>query len=743
MKIRLQILLILVLGLAAKVEAQNYITLFDALTLEPLPYAHVSLTNIESSKTSKTTSNEFGIIEVPFNSETQIEISYVGYESYSKMIQPQRTGIIYIFPIDIEVNEVVVTGNPVETSTKESMFEVRILDKEELEQRAAVSLSDALMNELNVQISRDGVLGSQVNLQGLGGNNVKIMIDGVPVIGRLDGNLDLSQINMNNIERIEIVEGPLSAVYGSNAIAGVINLITKQNQGNKIEAFVNGFYESIGTYNVDALVGFKKNKHFVQLSGGRYFFDGWNPGEYDRDMQWNPKEQYFGTLNYVYRTNKDWFHKGKVNYFQDRILNRYDPAGNIPVAFDDWYFTKRMDVNYIVTGEINEHWKLNSTNSYNHYARIKNKYQKDLSSLESTLLLDNDTEDNQDTTFANQWMTRTFFSYSNPNKFYSLQTGIDVNIENGKGGRFSEEDGSAAIITDLAFFISAPLKFNEKISLQPALRYGYNSQFKVLPTPSLQFKYDINPALTFRFNYGMGFRAPSLKEMYLVFNDANHNIYGNRDLIPEQSQNVSTSLQFNKQKETHKYGINTKLFYNYKYNAIALTPDDNNVFQYINVSNFTSLGAQIDGKYQYKNLSINLGASVTGLTNSIFEAENGKQALQFFSQAQANTSYLFRKANLSLALYTKWNGKRKDFRLVGIDNSPEEIEIQSYTLMDFNIQKGFWDNRIRIQAGIKNLLNVSNITGTSSSTSHSGGDDQTQIAAGRTYFIGLKIGTKN
>ena len=359
------------------------------------------------------------------------------------------------------------------------------------------------MNELNMQISRDGVLGSQVNLQGLGGNNVKVMIDGVPVIGRLDGNLDLSQINMNNIERIEIVEGPLSAIYGSNALAGVINLITKQNQKNSVEAFVNTYYESIGTYNVDALVGYKKNKHFVQLSGGRYFFDGWNPNEYDRDVSWNPKEQYFAGLNYVVRSEKDWFHKFKGNYFQDKILNRYDPAGAIPVAFDDWYYTKRIDGNYSIIGKINENLSFNSTNAYNNYNRIKNKYQKNLTSLDSNLVPDSEYDDNQDTTIANQWMTRTFISYQKPEQRFGIQAGTDINIENGKGGRFSEEDGSSIVIADIAFFASINIKINEKLNLQPALRYAYNSQFKVLPTPSLQFKYAVTERLTYRFNYGM------------------------------------------------------------------------------------------------------------------------------------------------------------------------------------------------------------------------------------------------
>lgn len=736
-------MIFILLGLAVNVEAQNYITVYDAETLEPLAYANVKLTEIESSQTTQTISDEQGVIEIPYSNEIILEISYLGYEKYRKNIRPNRTGIVYIFPIENKVDEVVITGNPVETSAKESLYEVQVLDKEEIEKRGAVNLSDALRNELNMQISQDGILGSRVNLQGLGGNDVKIMIDGVPVIGRLDGNLDLSQINMNNIERIEIVEGPLSAIYGSNAIAGVINLITKKSQKSVVEASVNSYFENIGTFNVDGLIGFKKNSHFFQITGGRYFFNGWNPEEYDRDMDWNPKEQYFAGINYNVRSKKDWFHRIKGNYFQDKILNRYDPSGAIPVAFDDWYNTTRIDGSYNVMGKINDHLTFNSTNAYNHYARIKNRYQKNLTNLESVLLPDSEADDNQDTTYANQWMTRTYVSYSNPKKRVGVQAGIDFNVENGVGGRFSEEDGSSAVIADLAVFVSTNIKITEKIELQPAIRYSYNSQFKVLPTPSLQFKAKVSDHLTYRFNYGMGFRAPSLKEMYLIFNDSNHSIFGNRNLIPEQSQNLSTSLDFSKQKEVHKYSLNTKFFYNYKYNAIALIPNDNGQFIYENVSDLTTLGLQLNTNYSFKNFTSNFGISYTGISNNSFAVStNDLSRFAFFPQIQSNFSYFFRKENLSLSLFNKWNGGRKDFQLNSLDNSIEQINLEAFYLMDFTVQKGFWDNRIRINAGIKNLLNVTNINGSSSTGAHDAGGG-TQIAAGRTYFIGLKIGTKN
>jgi len=79
-----------------------------------------------------------------------------------------------------------------------------------------------LSTELNIRTTHDGALGSSLTMQGLGGEHIKILVDGVPVIGRENGNIDLDQINLQNVDHIEVINGPMSVVYGSNALAGVI-----------------------------------------------------------------------------------------------------------------------------------------------------------------------------------------------------------------------------------------------------------------------------------------------------------------------------------------------------------------------------------------------------------------------------------------------------------------------------------------------------------------------------------------
>ena len=126
----------------------------------------------------------------------------------------------------------VITAQYEETSKEKAVNKIRVINREKIDALAAVNLGDVLKNELNVRLSQDNVLGTFMSLQGISGQNVKILVDGIPVIGKLNGSIDVSQINLNDIERIEIVEGPLSVNYGTDALAGTINLITKKKNND-------------------------------------------------------------------------------------------------------------------------------------------------------------------------------------------------------------------------------------------------------------------------------------------------------------------------------------------------------------------------------------------------------------------------------------------------------------------------------------------------------------------------------
>ena len=108
-----------------------------------------------------------------------------------------------------EIQEVVITGQLSDRTTDKAVHKVRIIDLQKVNPGLFTNLGQLLEKEIGISISQDVFLGSSASIQGLSGQNVKILINSIPVIGRLNGNIDLSQISLNNIDRIEIIEGPL------------------------------------------------------------------------------------------------------------------------------------------------------------------------------------------------------------------------------------------------------------------------------------------------------------------------------------------------------------------------------------------------------------------------------------------------------------------------------------------------------------------------------------------------------
>ena len=182
---------------------------------------------------------------------------------------------------DLETNleEIVITGQINNTNIDSSVYKVKIIGQSILEKDFFQTVADVISFETNLNLEQDNILGSGVNMQGISGQNVKILIDDVPVIGRLNGNVDLSQILLHNVYQIEIIEGPLSVSYGTDALAGTINIITKKNYNKKVNVGLNNYYESVGRYNNSLDLAYKSSHNQYSLDLGRHFFDGWSPND--------------------------------------------------------------------------------------------------------------------------------------------------------------------------------------------------------------------------------------------------------------------------------------------------------------------------------------------------------------------------------------------------------------------------------------------------------------------------------
>lgn len=162
----------------------------------------------------------------------QIKISSLGYKSFSTEIEitSDKVKDFALTPSAIELDEVVVSTNRTENYLRNSPFAESLIGKDEIQIRPSFSLPDILQNEPGVSLLRDGIWGTEISIRGLNRENIITLIDGNRIATSTDVAARLSLVDMNNVERVEVIKGASSSIYGSGATGGIVNIITKSPQ---------------------------------------------------------------------------------------------------------------------------------------------------------------------------------------------------------------------------------------------------------------------------------------------------------------------------------------------------------------------------------------------------------------------------------------------------------------------------------------------------------------------------------
>lgn len=694
--------------------------------------------------------NEFGDLtannlQLKSTDSLRIQAKMLGFLSLDTLLLVQREIHLNLNDDVLDQDEVVVTAQYGASTVENSVHRIKVINREKIDAMGAVNLRDVLSNELGVRLAQDNILGSSMTLQGISGQNVKILVDGVPVVGRLGGNVDVSQINLQEIERIEIVEGPLSVNYGTNALAGVINLISKKPNFKQITGSVATYYESVGHYNANAELNYGSKFHAFGISFGRNFFDGWredhsvfkNPtpiADSNRFMTWKPKEQLFGGAYFQWNKN-GWFVRSKLNVFNETIINRgYPRAPYQETAFDDHYSTRRIDKSLTVKKKISRNGLFNALFAYNRYDRVKNTYFIDLTNLDSQIT--NNPSD-QDTSMFDQWVFRGSYASHRDSVKFNYQIGYDVLIESASGRRILDLRQQQA---DFALFATAEYEPIPSIIIRPGLRYAYNTTYPPPILPSLNVKWQFAKKWNLRASYAQGFRSPGIKELYFEFVDINHNILGNDSLNAENSNNFLSSITH--KFENNKWSLESELngFYNSIANRITLAGIQGTEFTYVNIGEFQSTGIRFTTKFIKDGLTVNGGIGWIGSASNIVLDELSDNFL-FYPEVQTSIIYSFPESKTSLALFYKYQGALPNFTLDNEGNTAQRIT-EDYHLLDFTVTQQFCKNRLSLTLGSKNILNVTQVLSNATSGVHSGGGNSVSVGTGRTYFASLKLNLK-
>jgi outer membrane receptor for ferrienterochelin and colicins len=657
------------------------------------------------------------------------------------------------------LKEVVVTGQYEPQSLRNSVYQTRVITAERIRLRAATNIQQVLSTELGFSFSNDLTLGtSDVQMMGMSGRNVKILLDGVPMIDRSDTRESLNQIDINTIERIEIVDGPLSVSYGTDALAGVINIITKK-QGQAVlsvnarvqEETVGKEYAPFGTEGSHTqflgIAGQRKGWHAL---GGitHNEFNGFNVAPAIATAEevavdnnrWKPKEQWLANTKFGYG-NKDlnvWY---RLDYLNETIDSRgaYNP--NNYKATNQKYITNRYTQQLQGDYRFNEKLQLSGLFAYANLQRTTQSLIHDYSTGTEEL---STAAGEQDVSKFRSAAMRTTLQYK-MSDLLSFQPGVEVNLDGASGARIK---GSPKI-NDYAFFVSSELNLIKNVTIRPGLRFISNSVYDAPPViPSLNTKIRLDKNFDLRMGYASGFRSPALRELYYDFFDASHSIMGNPNLKAEQSNSYTASLSFSEAttEERHFRSVLNGFYNNFR-NRIdyGLYASDNTITTLINIARYKTTGGTLENTLFLKNLQLSLGFSWIGTYNNYSEsAEQYGESKEFVwtPEINNNITYTFTKIGTTANFAFKFAGKKPVYQLY-TENGIDKLwlaKTNAYSIADLMFTKrlpGF----LTLNAGVKNLFDTTTLTSTSIATggAHSSGGGPVPLNYGRSYVVGLSF----
>ena len=683
--------------------------------------------------------------------------------SFSTLCQERKKDSIRITTLD----EVVVTGQLRPQSIKKSIFEVKVITRKDIERRAGNNLADVLNQLLNIDIFQNSSNGkSDINVLGLDGKYFKILLDNIPIINEEGfGNYtDLTLINLEDVERIELVQGAMGVQYGANSLSGVLNIITRKQSNNSWE---------IKTFLQEETVGkeyelFNQGRHIQSISAGHQitadnyinlsynrndfkgFLGRFNGKHHDnedrlRGYSWLPKQQNFAKLLLSHKGEKfsafykfDYLHENIFSY-DSIVRSNFIPATQTsnPSSFDQVFNNQRFVHHLNFTGSFGKML-------YN----ISASYQKQEKKRESyTYYIRKDAKENiEKNLFLSKevWFSRgTFNNLIHTNKL-SLQAGYEFTDEFGFGSPFgvniaAGESGVSNSLRNFDLFTSAEIDFTENFSFKPGVRVSFTNLFDT------QFYYSLSARQLLKHNWearavlGVGTRTPNYDELFTYFVDVNHDLRGNKNLNAESG--LSTFFHLKKHTDLNEnFSIKNKLTFSYinindriELVTINQTPLQ---LQYNNIDTFSSKGIALENEFFCKKVQFNLGASYFNITR-VLDYDTGETSnKQGNFQLNSNFSYEIPVIKTSVTAYYKYIGKTN--RFIQVDGFFENQKINPYSWFDFTTSKKFSKNKIAITFGVRNLFDVTDInTNAVTGGTHSGTNSTISLGYGRSYFLKL------
>lgn len=673
------------------INAQEKASISGVIFSDEIPMKGVNVKLIGTSKATLSDSLGFYKFENLAAGKYKIQVSYIGKKTIQKNISvTENENFTQDFNLEDDDNaldEVVITGTLKAVRRSESPVPVETYSPVFFKKNPTANIFEALQNvngvrpQLNCNVCNTG----DIHINGLEGPYTLVLIDGMPIVSGLSTVYGLSGIPNSLLERVEIVKGPASSLYGSEAVGGLINIITKNPKSAPVFS-ADGFTTSWGEANLD--LGFKANvgKTASVLLGTNYFnYDNPidNNGDNFTDVTLQERISVFQKWNFNRKSNKLFSLAGRY-FYEDRWGG-------------EMQWNKSFRGGDEVYGE----------SIYTERYELLGAYE--LPIKEKMLFSFSYTDHDQNSVYGNT-------KYLAQQKIGFGQLTWDKKISNhdllfGTAIRYNfYNDNTPATVTSdenwiPSLFVQDEIKFNEKHTVLLGSRYDYNDNHGSIFTPRFAYKFKATDNDIFRLNAGTGFRIVNL------FTEEHAALTGSRELIvlenlkPEQSYNVNLNYLKKIYSENGSFiGIETSAWYTYFTNSIIPDYDTNpNQIIYKNLNGFAvtkGISSNVDMVFQ-NGLKMILGATFMDVSKT----ENDITTRQILTEKFSGTwaiSYRLPKFFLDIDYTGNVYGPMRLPLLGELDPRQEYSPTWSIQNIQFTFNKF---KNFELYLGVKNLLN--------------------------------------
>tara|TARA_B110000495_G_C23020081_1_gene605000 strand:+ start:449 stop:2494 length:2046 start_codon:yes stop_codon:yes gene_type:complete len=533
--------------------------------------------------------------------------------SFFSFSQNQEDSII----INSKLKEITISATKSSISLDNLPIPTSVITEKEISVTSASKLDEVITKETGIISvpTRTGTEGLQI--QGLDASYITILIDGSPLIGRSFGSLDLNRISVENIERIEIIKGASSSLYGSNALGGVINLITKKQieDGYKINLAFK--YSSHNTVNPNILYQYKRGKLNLSNSFDFYKTDGYDLINSDLLKTVNPFNNYTFSTKLQYGFSEKFILNSNARYFNQNQL----------------YTNEKLSTLYEGESLINE-WNFRTSLQY----FLNSKFSQELEIYVTNYNTDEFLLDSNDMVFDDNFYDHTLIQ-SEFKMNISLNSAKGIIGVGGIKEQLDRKDFSDKAIQDLKF-IYAQLEVTtfDNINIIAGTRFDHYSDYSPEISNKLALGISLSDNIIINSSIGSGYKVPDFRQRYFDFTNSTigYTVLGrdvafdrlismeydgiiqeifipfseiNSNLKSETSVNLNIGARYNLSKKLN-FNVN---FFNNKVNnliewqLVALSENNTNIYSYFNINEVETKGIEFNTQYKIDCWEIKLG----------------------------------------------------------------------------------------------------------------------------------------